>query len=280
MTANHSTKIALISDTHMPQRWPSLPPAVFDLFAGVDLLFHAGDVGELWVLDQLSRIAPVIAVHGNDDTAEAQRELPYQQLITVAGQRILLWHSHYPDRAEEMASRRGEDFAPRLAHLANRAKRAGASMTVFGHWHIPFVRHYDGVLIINPGAIASGNPISRQLRQTVALLTIGKDGRSSVTHFDLFQPDKPYTPVIDWAAGFQVALDQFSGSMLAPALAADYPALRDQMIALDPDRFWAALHRVAHRCWDGRQALITRADLIKEFDGQVKNLPYEENSYD
>jgi putative phosphoesterase len=221
-------------------------------------------VGELWVLDQLSRIAPVVAVHGNDDTADAQRELPYQQVITVAGQRILLWHSHYPDRAEEMASRRGEDFMPRLAHLANRAKRAGATITVFGHWHIPFVRDYDGVLIINPGAIASGNPISRQVRQTVAILTIEAGGRPSVSHIDLAEPDKPYAPVIDWAAGFQVALDQFSATILGPDLAADFPALRDQMLALDAEAFWAALHRVAHRCWDGRQLLITRADLLAE----------------
>jgi len=40
--------------------------------------------------NRLSAITPVIAVHGNDETAAAQQELPYQQLIVVAGQRILL----------------------------------------------------------------------------------------------------------------------------------------------------------------------------------------------
>jgi hypothetical protein len=69
-------RIGLISDTHMPARCADLPAAVFDVLRSVDVVLHAGDVGELWVLDQLSAIAPVIAVHGNDETAEAQRELP------------------------------------------------------------------------------------------------------------------------------------------------------------------------------------------------------------
>ena len=90
MIAATPIRIGLISDTHMPERCAALPTAVFSTLANVDLLLHAGDVGELWVLDQLSAIAPVIAVHGNDDTAAAQRELPFQQIITAAGRRILL----------------------------------------------------------------------------------------------------------------------------------------------------------------------------------------------
>ena len=66
----HMMRIGLISDTHMPERWPRLPSCIFSLFDGVDLILHAGDVGELWVLDELSLIAPVIAVHGNDDTEQ------------------------------------------------------------------------------------------------------------------------------------------------------------------------------------------------------------------
>ena len=58
MNHHRTVRIGLISDTHMPERWPSLPPAIFELFKGVDLLLHAGGVGELWVLDQLSAIAP------------------------------------------------------------------------------------------------------------------------------------------------------------------------------------------------------------------------------
>ena len=73
--------------------------AVFAVLRGVDVVLHAGDVGELWALDRLSAIAPVIAVHGNDETADAQQELPYQQLVVAGGARILLTHAHYPDHA-------------------------------------------------------------------------------------------------------------------------------------------------------------------------------------
>ena len=48
-------KIGLISDTHLPEAGRALWPQVFDAFAGVDMIFHGGDVHEFWVLDQLQR---------------------------------------------------------------------------------------------------------------------------------------------------------------------------------------------------------------------------------
>jgi len=106
--------IGLVSDTHMPERCIALAPALDTVLQGVDLLLHAGDVGELWVLDRLSAIAPTIAVHGNDDTADARRELPYQQLVTIGGQRLLVCHGHYPDPNAEQASRRDDAWGPKL----------------------------------------------------------------------------------------------------------------------------------------------------------------------
>ena len=130
-------RVGLISDTHMPERCAALPPSLFEVLRGVDLLLHAGDMGELWVLERLSAIAPLVAVHGNDDTPDATRELPYQQLVAVGGVRILLWHSHYRDQAQEMASRRTDDWYVRLARWAERGRWAGARIVVFGHAHIP-----------------------------------------------------------------------------------------------------------------------------------------------
>ena len=153
--------VGLISDTHMPLRRRTLPPVLFDVLRGVDFLLHAGDVGELWVLDQLSAIAPVFAVHGNDYTDDAQRELPFQQIITIAGQRILLWHSHFPNWEEEMAFRQDDDLYRSLQRSIDQAQRAGAKVVVFGHWHIPLVYQNGELLIINPGALASGNEFTR-----------------------------------------------------------------------------------------------------------------------
>jgi uncharacterized protein len=208
----------LISDTHMPLRRRSLPSNLADVLEGVDFILHAGDVGELWVLDQLSAIAPVFAVHGNDDTQDAQRELPFQQIITIAGRRILLWHSHFPDREEEMAFRKDDDLYRSLQRSVDQARRAGAKVVVFGHWHIPLVYRVDDLLIINPGALASGNEFTRMLRNTVALLFVEQSGNCHVSHIDLANPAAPYEPQIDWDAGFMVAADQFAKSILAPEL--------------------------------------------------------------
>jgi putative phosphoesterase len=258
-------RIGLISDTHIPARCAALPPAPFDVLRGVDLLLHAGDVGELWVLDRLSAIAPVIAVHGNDETAEAQRELPYQQVIVAGGQRILLTHAHYPDRVEEMESRKDDAWAPKLARRASMGRRAGARVVVFGHTHIPMAIEQDGVLLVNPGAIAAPNFTSRQLLQSVAILTIRDGGVPRVTHFDLAHPDRPFVPQIDWEAGFLAAHQQFGASILAPDLVPLFPRVLTYGQEMVPNSGWAAYRRLAHRCWSGAQGVITRDDLIAAF---------------
>ncbi|MGI8858117.1 MAG: metallophosphoesterase family protein [Thermomicrobiales bacterium] len=256
-----STRIGLISDTHMPARCAALPQVLFDALRGVDLLLHAGDVGELWVLDALSAIAPVIAVHGNDETADAQRELPYQQVIAIGGQRILLTHAHYPDRAEEMASRTDDAWAPKLARRAAMGRRAGAGIVVFGHTHIPMTVEYDGVLLVNPGALACPNLESRQRIQSVAILSIRDDGAPFVTHIDLARADQPFVPRIEWGAGFRAAHQQFGQSILAPDLAGDFSRLSQVIQRVAPETGWAPYLRLAHRCWSGAQDLITRAAL-------------------
>jgi putative phosphoesterase len=263
----NQVQIGLVSDTHMPQRLPALPPALFDVLAGVDLLLHAGDVGELWVLDELSRIAPVIAVHGNDETADAQRELPYQQVIVAGGRRILLTHAHYPDRAEEMESRKDDRWEPKLARRAAMAHRAGAEIIVFGHTHIPMAVEYDGVLCVNPGAFGPPNLTTRQRIQSVAVLTLADDAPPSVRHINLAAPAEPFVPRFDLAAGFRAAHDQFAAPMFTPELAADMPRLWNIARLLPTDGAAAVLavyHRLAHRCWAGEIETISRADLRNE----------------
>lgn len=262
-------RIGLISDTHAPQRLAKLPPALFDALSGVDLLLHAGDVGELWVVDQLSSIAPVIAVHGNDDSADAQRELPYQQVVAIAGRRILLCHSHYPDRAEELASRRVNGWQPKLDRLVALGAGAQADALIFGHTHIPMAREQAGMLLVNPGAIASGNATTRQRRQTVARLTIEGRGGFSVEHIDLAHPHQIYTPHINWDAGFAAALNEYSESILASDLAAVWDELSALVRPLGTQPYLSALLRVSHRVWAGQQAAITRSDLLGELEAEA-----------
>lgn len=256
--------IGLISDTHMPQRWAKLPTAVSRIFAHAAMIFHAGDVGELWVLDELSEIAPVIAVHGNDDTPDAQRELPYQQIVTVQGQRLLIWHSHYANQVDELHSRRSGDLHEGLLRNIARAQSAGARLVHFGHWHLPLVFEHEGVVAVNAGAIASGNPFQQQTIQTVALLFVLRNGRFHITHVNLADPERPYTPQTDIEAGFEANFQIYGRSLLAPDLAPLHkqylrhiyptPALADAFLDV-----WLPL---AHRVWTGEKTDVDRNDLL------------------
>lgn len=252
--------IGLISDTHWPDRLDALPPSVFGALDGVDLILHAGDVGKLDVLDHLSSIAPVIAVHGNDETAEAQTALPYQQVLTINGTRILLCHSHKPDRAAEMASRVGDDWEPKLAKNAMQAHEVGASIYISGHLHIPFVCLVDDVWLINPGALASGSPTTRQLRQTVALLYLRDDGVPFVVHVDLTDGPQPYDAWVDWEAGFDAAHKRYLASILTPDLLPILEGFRHSQFAYDP-RAMEMVTELARPVWAGEREAITLNDL-------------------
>jgi putative phosphoesterase len=266
------TRIGLISDTHAPERLAQLPDAVFDVLRGVDFILHAGDVGELWVLDQLSRIAPVFAVHGNDDTPESQRELPYQHVIVINGQRILLTHSHYPERWAEMASRKDDAWDRKLERRANMAKRVGANIMIYGHTHVPMVKLHDGVLLINPGALASGNYLSKQVLRSVAILDAGDEAR--VTHIDLAD-GKPFVPQVDWAAGFRVAISKTNVSTLPEWLRERWYAVEDTAIGVWP-QFRQALLRAGNRVWSGEYELLTPEMLLRELERE--DMPAESRS--
>jgi uncharacterized protein len=122
--------IGLISDTH-----GLLRPEVHRAFEGVDLIFHAGDVGGDEVLDELALIAPVAAVYGNTDSPGDPR-LSESIERTVEGVRIHVSHGH-------------EVGSPTPARLL---QRYDADVIVYGHTHRQLVMRFDGRLVVNPGA--------------------------------------------------------------------------------------------------------------------------------
>ena len=63
--------VGVISDTH-----GLLRPEAVEALKGSELIIHAGDVGAPEILEALGRIAPVVAVRGNVDTAPWARTLP------------------------------------------------------------------------------------------------------------------------------------------------------------------------------------------------------------
>jgi uncharacterized protein len=106
-----------------------------------DAILHAGDVGDLKVLDELARIAPVYAVRGNVDSHA--RDLPDTLVIDIASAaplRILLTHIGV--------------YGPKLrAPVARMAKSEGATLVVCGHSHVPFIGADRGITVFNPGSI-------------------------------------------------------------------------------------------------------------------------------
>lgn len=261
-------RIGIISDTHMPLRYPSLPEAVATAFANVDMIFHAGDVGELWVLRELSRYAPVIAVHGNDEGKAAARELPFSQLIHIAEHRVMLWHGHESDRALEFALRKDDAWRPKLDRFVERPKQAGADILVYGHTHIPTAHQHAGVWLINGGAIASGSARTRQSLRSVAVMHLEAGHPPQVTHYNLATGDV-FTPWVDWDLPFKAAWERYQMSILAPELQSVWMQVEAPIISMldDPQQehtleaVIGALCEVAMPCWLEQKAQLTKDDV-------------------
>lgn len=264
------TVIGLISDTHMPRRRHALPPAVFDVLAGVDLVIHAGDVGELWVLDQLSRIAPVAAVHGNDETPEAAAALPFLMTLALDGRRVVVTHGHNPDPAAEWASRADPTWDGKLRELAAHGTRHGAPMVIYGHMHVPGVAHVDGVTLINPGAISSAG-MMRQLIPTLARMTL-TDGVPQVDFYDA-RTGEAHQPLNRWDLPFDVMHKHYGEPVFAPDLIAQAAWFRRQLIGVyGEEKVLAPLYNRLFACWEGDAPPLTLADVAaayREADGAV-----------
>jgi uncharacterized protein len=144
--------IGVISDTHGLLR----PEAVAAL-RGVEHILHAGDVGDMAVLDALRKIAPVTAIRGNVDTTGACAELPATDVVELGGQLFYLVHS--------------------VHDLDINPKAAGVAMVVSGHSHKAKVEVKDGVIYFNPG---SEGPRRFSLPVTVGFVTVEDGVEASV----------------------------------------------------------------------------------------------------
>lgn len=159
MKQSNVTRIGVIADTH-----GLVHPQLANVFAGVDHIVHAGDIGGAHVLEALRAIAPVTSVPGNNDDATGEDILRTK----LGGLRILLTH-----------------ILPRPSRLspavAASLKKAKADVVVFGHSHLPHHEQVDGVLYFNP---ASAGPRRFDLPKAVGMLEL-IDGRWQARHVAL-----------------------------------------------------------------------------------------------
>ena len=169
------TRVGVVTDTHVGEHLPALPAEVLEALAGVDLVLHAGDLTDLTVLDELRRLAPVVAVRGNHDERARLEGLPRDVLVRVGGARIGLTHGHrsaaieLPAAALSLVSGR-----PRLMHFERAVRRrfGDVDCVVTGHLHMPVhrvVRRGAG-LLARRGLRARAGPRLRLGRRALARL--------------------------------------------------------------------------------------------------------------
>ena len=126
-------RLGVLADTH-----GTLRPGVLDVFARVDLILHAGDVGEPAILATLEALAPVTAVYGNVDGGALRARLPRVAAVSVDGFRFVVTH--------------GDQFGSPRAHDLKEAF-PDADVIVFGHTHRPLIHAFeDYSMVLNPGS--------------------------------------------------------------------------------------------------------------------------------
>ena len=139
-------RVGVISDTH-----GVVPATIDEVFAGVDRIIHAGDIGRDSVLVKLEAIAPVVAVHGNMDSGDLQWRYPDVANVRLAGHRVLVGHI--------------------LERLLAAGVPEGVDVVITGHTHCARVERVDGVLYVNPGTVGARGRDGQG--PTVALLSLG-----------------------------------------------------------------------------------------------------------
>jgi putative phosphoesterase len=136
--------VGVISDTH-----GLLRPAAAAALRGVELIVHAGDIGQRRVLEGLEELAPVVAVRGNVDRRELVGDHPRTRVVQVDGALLYVLHD--------------------LLELDLDPAAAGFQAVIFGHSHKPSIERRDGVLFLNPGA---AGPHRFKLPVTLAVLEV------------------------------------------------------------------------------------------------------------
>jgi uncharacterized protein len=151
--------VGLISDTHIPKRAREIPKRVFEIFENVDYIIHAGDLVELAVVDELEKIAPVLAVRGNMDGIEVAGALPRLNSLKVFDWKIGVTHD--------------ANVLYGFNKMSETAQMNGFDAFVYGHTHVSSVKWEGKILYVNPGSPT--DPPSPMVKPSVGLLKITKE---------------------------------------------------------------------------------------------------------
>lgn len=129
-------KILLLSDTHS-----YIDDQILKYVKQADEVWHAGDIGDLQVTDQIKAIKPLRAVFGNIDDAKVRLEFPLHNRFICEG--VDVWITHIGGYPGKYDLRIREDI-----------KHNPPKLFICGHSHILKVQ-FDkelNCLHMNPGA--------------------------------------------------------------------------------------------------------------------------------
>lgn len=130
-------KIGVLSDTH-----GYLHPEAYSFFNNCDEIWHAGDIMDASILDELRLISPCVrAVYGNCDGWDIRRELSESLVFTCEGHKVALMH---------IVGTPGK-YQPEALHII---RTEHPTIFVAGHSHILKIMQdkTHNLLYLNPGA--------------------------------------------------------------------------------------------------------------------------------
>jgi len=158
-------KIGVIGDTHIPLLSPVLPARIGEVFRGLDIILHVGDICELYVLEEFQETHTLtFAVHGEDDSEKVQRYLDDRRVVRFGERGVAMIHGHQFEEEQQRARgslRRFFGTQPIYGSLpefliAQFAAEEDVHAVVFGHTHEPYVHMHGGLLLFNPGSALPG----------------------------------------------------------------------------------------------------------------------------
>ena len=144
-------RIGLIADTHIPEARATLWPQVYDAFAGVNRIFHGGDVHDLALLDELEKVAPVYCARGNGEDGSGGRPIQPEDprvkyVWTMEIESLTVGLTHYVPVEDGPPGLTLEKFVGRYWP----EKRP--QVIVSGDSHTELIAEVDGILCVNPGS--------------------------------------------------------------------------------------------------------------------------------
>lgn len=130
--------IAIISDTHLTKDFNQLKRLTCRL-SEADLLIHAGDYGEYWVLDYFKNHFKFVGVWGNVDDDKIRKSLKEKEILQIGSFKIGVCHGHGKGKTTQ-------------ERAYNAFKNESVDAIVFGHSHQPIISTKNKVLMLNPGS--------------------------------------------------------------------------------------------------------------------------------